>query len=125
MAAVGVILQLGLLRGHILCCECCRCVAAVGVMLWSRLLHGCGGCHRTALSHGRCHCMTVVGVVSHGHGGHHVVLPQWVLLHCVLCRGRRSYMAAVGVVTLHFVSRVLLLRGHSEHRVALPQWVSL
>ena len=74
-------------------------------------LCGCGG-HRVAvtfvvwpwwvlshyvLCHRHCHCVALVGIVSHGCSGHHVVWPQWAL--------RR--IAMVGVIAPHFVLRAL------------------
>ncbi len=48
---------------HILCCRCCHCVAVVGIVLWSCLLHGCSGCYCAVLCCGWGCCMVVVGVV--------------------------------------------------------------
>ena len=65
---------------HILCHECCHCVAMVGVVLQLYLLCGCGECHcavfcvtgaiiawlQWALYH-----MAVVGIMSHCRSGCH------------------------------------------------------
>ena len=78
-------------------------MAAVGAMLWSHLLRGHGVCHHTTFY--------VTDAV--------VVWPWWAsCCGCVCC------MAAVCVIALHFVLRVLLLRGHSGHCVAVAFVVS-
>ena len=42
-------------------------IAAVGVVVQSHLLCGCGGCRHTMLCHGHGCCMAMVGVVAlHG-----------------------------------------------------------
>jgi hypothetical protein len=75
-----------------------RCVAAVGAVLRSRLLRGRGVCRRATFC--------VAGAV--------VAWPRWAS-----CCGRVCCMAAVCVVTPHFVLRALSLRGHGGHRVAV------
>jgi hypothetical protein len=78
MAAVGIMLQLGLLHGCILCRRHCHCVAAVGVVLQSHLLCGCSGYRYATFwvvgavivwpRWASCH-MAMVGVASYCYGG--------------------------------------------------------
>src|SRR6266851_901637 len=49
---------------RILCHRCCYCVAMVGIVLWSHLLHGCGGYHCAMLCCSWGCCMVTVGVVA-------------------------------------------------------------
>jgi hypothetical protein len=91
-------LQVQSKQRHVLCHGCCCCMAAVGAVSQSRLLRGHSVCHRATFC--------VAGAV--------VAWPRWAS-YC----GHVCWMAAVCVVTLHFVLRVLSLRGHSGHHVVV------
>ncbi len=101
---------------HAWCHGRCHCVAVVGVVLRSCLLHGHSGCHCAMLCCG-CSCWVVVGViapccvaVAMGVSCHMVL--QLQLLHCMVvpwlqsshhvwCRGhdRRATWCREGVVS--------------------------
>ena len=77
-------------------------VAAVGVVVRSRLLRGRGGCRRTVLCHGRGCCVAAVGVVA-PRGvvvAVGVVAPRGVAIAVVALRG-----VVVAVVAPRVVSR--------------------
>jgi hypothetical protein len=69
-------------------------MAVVGVVL-----RGHGGCRRYILCHGRCCCMAMVGIMTHGCGGHCIALPWWVSSRCILCHGHCHCVAVVGIVS--------------------------
>jgi hypothetical protein len=107
-----------LLLCHVWCRRCCDhaafchrhcyCVAMVGIILRSYLLHGHSGCCCAMLYCRCCHCMAVVGILLwlcllHGHmigvitpccvAGAVIVWPQWVS-----CCSHVCCMAMVSVV---------------------------
>ena len=87
---------------RILCHGRCRCVAAVGIVLWSCLLRGHGGCHHAMLCHGRGCCMVVGTVIT-------PCFVLWALsLHRVLCCG-------------HYHHTVFCVAGTVD---AWPRWAS-
>ena len=100
---MGVVLQLGLLRGCGGHCIAVRVVAWPRFVSWALLLRGHSERHVAVMFvvwpwWVLSHCIVSRVLSLCGCGGHHIMLPRWVSSCCVLCRRHRSCIAAVGIM---------------------------
>jgi len=125
-------------HAHVLSRRRGHCMAVMGIVLWSRLLCGRGGCCRAVLCCGRGCCAAspcVAPRASHcvwchrrstacGAAGIPLCVVSWVF-HCVWCRGRFHHMWRRGHPTVCDAAGVpphAISRSQLVHRTVLWPW---